>query len=394
MTHFISHDFDSELQLRVERIRIMMADRGIDALLVAGNTNLYYLSGRIFRGYIYLPIEGDLHFFIIRPNDFEAADYLTYVRKPEQIAAWIKESNLTLPKRVGLEFNDLFYSDVERLRKVFPDAEITDSSMLLRHTRMIKTPYEIEKMRQDGLHQAAAYHRITRLYRKDMTDVEFQIEIERALRLEGCLGFYRTAGSLMEINMGSVIAGANADNPTPYDFAMGGAGTDSSLPVGANGTTILPGSTVMVDMNGSFNGYQTDMSRVWALGELPELAHKAHECSRRILRELERIGVPGEKCSRLYDVAVEIAKADGLETYFMGHKQKAAFIGHGVGIELNEQPVLTPRSKDLLEESMTIAIEPKFVIPSVGPVGVENTYVVRPSGLECITPFPEEIQEL
>lgn len=394
MTHFISHDFGSELQLRAERIRTMMADRGIDALLIAGNTNLYYLSGRIFRGYVYLPLEGDLHFFVIRPNDFEVTDSLTYIRKPEQITAWLADNDYSLPATVGLEFNDLFYSDVERLRKLFPDANITDSSLLLRHARMIKTPYEIEKMRQDGQHQAAAYHRITRVYRQNMTDVEFQIEIERTLRLEGCLGFYRTAGSLMEINMGSVIAGANADNPTPYDFAMGGAGADSSLPVGANGTTIRPGTTVMVDMNGSFNGYQTDMSRVWGLGELPELAHKAHECSRRILRELERIGVPGEKCSRLYEAAVEIAKSEDLEDYFMGHRQKAAFIGHGVGIELNEQPVLTPRSKDLLEDSMTIAIEPKFVIPSVGPVGVENTYVVRPAGLECLTPFPEEIQEL
>ena len=78
----------------------------------------------------------------------------------------------------------------------------------------------------------------------------------------------------------------------------------------------------------------------------------------------------------------------------MGHAQKAPFIGHGVGIQLNELPVLTPRSKDVLTENMVLAIEPKFVVPKVGAVGVENTYRVTSSGLECLTPFPEEIADI
>ena len=96
----------------------------------------------------------------------------------------------------------------------------------------------------------------------------------------------------------------------------------------------------------------------------------------------------------LYKKAMEIVEGEKLEDYFMGHTQKATFIGHGVGIELNEQPVVTARSKDVLEENMTIALEPKFVLPGVGAVGVENTYVVTPEGLKSLTIFPEEIQEL
>ena len=78
----------------------------------------------------------------------------------------------------------------------------------------------------------------------------------------------------------------------------------------------------------------------------------------------------------------------------MGHTQKAGFIGHGVGIEVNELPVLAPRSRDVLEEGNVIAIEPKFVIPHVGAVGIENTYLVRKDGLECLTKSPEDISEL
>ena len=87
-------------------------------------------------------------------------------------------------------------------------------------------------------------------------------------------------------------------------------------------------------------------------------------------------------------------KEAGLEEYFMGLKQKAGFIGHGVGIEVNEMPVIAPRSRDILEAGNVIALEPKFVIPSVGAVGIENTYVVRDNGLECLTNAPEEIAEL
>lgn len=154
------------------------------------------------------------------------------------------------------------------------------------------------------------------------------------------------------------------------------------------------GETVMVDVNGCFNGYQTDMTRVWSIGEPSPLALKAHECSRRILRSLEQLGHPGTEVAELYRRAEAIVAEEGLQPYFMGHRQHAPFIGHGVGIELNETPPVTGRSRELLRENMTLALEPKFVIPGVGAVGVENTYVVRPDGLENITAFDEDLRNL
>ena len=106
------------------------------------------------------------------------------------------------------------------------------------------------------------------------------------------------------------------------------------------------------------------------------------------------MGKPGVQAADLYNLAISIAKEAGLENYFMGHTQKAGFIGHGVGIEVNEWPVLAPRSRQVFEKGNVIALEPKFVIPGVGAVGIENTYVVTDNGLECLTPFPEEIAEL
>lgn len=383
-----------EVALRLDRLAASMREAGMEAMLVASNANIYYAAGRVFRGYVYITSEGRTLYFVIRPNDFVAGDDIVMIRKPENIPAELAKKGLSLPANLGLELDTLPYSDVMRLSKAFPESGISNASPLLRKARQVKTDYEINLMKEDGLHQAAVYHKISRLYKRDMTDVEFQIEIERVLRLEGSLGFLRVSGQLMEINMGSVIAGDNADMPAPYDFAMGGGGVSPALPGGADGEIMHVGETVMVDVNGCFNGYQTDMTRVWRLGDVSDLAVKAHDCSRRILHELERMALPGTEVCALYRRAEEIVAEEGLQAYFMGHRQQAAFIGHGVGIELNETPAITPRCKDLLKENMTLAIEPKFVIPGVGAVGIENTYVVRPDGLECITPFPEEMQDL
>lgn len=389
----LTQELEEEFLLRVSKVRLAMEKYRLDAVLLASTVNIFYMTGGVCRGYFYLPVDREPLFFVIPPAVAAGAIEVS-IRKPEQIAELLAARGYDMPERVGLEFDDLYYSEVERLKKVFASSEVCDATKVMREARVVKTPYEISRMREDGVKHCAVYSRIDRCYKEDMTDLEFQIEIERVLRLEGCLGFLRVAGSKMEINMGSLLAGPNADVPSPYDFSMGGAGVDPSLPVGASGMIMKPGMSVMVDMNGGFNGYQTDMTRCWFIGKVDDKARKAHECSRAILRDLESFARPGVVIGDLYRRAVKIAEEAGLSQYFMGHAHKVAFIGHGVGIELNEAPVIMDRNKGLLEENMTIAIEPKFVLPSVGALGVENTYVVTADGLENLTPFNENLNEL
>ena len=93
-------------------------------------------------------------------------------------------------------------------------------------------------------------------------------------------------------------------------------------------------------------------------------------------------------------MALEIVSKAGFADYFMGTIQKAGFIGHGIGLELNEQPVFAPRSKTRLESGMVFALEPKIVLPNVGPVGIENSWIVNPDNLERITLCPDNIIDL
>ena len=389
----IPDNFINEINLRIDKIKAELVKNNADAALVGANANIYYTTGRFYRGYVFISLDKKPVWFVIKPQVYEKEDEVIYIRKPEEIPSKLYEAGYSLPSSIALEENDLTYADILRLKALFPDAELINASPLLKRARMVKTFWEIEEMKIDGIHHTKVYNEVKECYKPGMTDLELQIEIEKKLRLEGALGVSRVSGNLMEINLGSVISGNNADNPGPYEFTMAGSGVHQSLPVGADNSPILEGNTVMIDMNGAFNGYQTDMTRVWSLGETSELAKKAHDCSIKILRSLESNGVPGFPVKEMYDLAIGLVEKENLKEYFMGHNSQVGFIGHGVGIELNELPVITPRSKDILEENMTLAIEPKFVIPGIGAVGIENTYVVSKKGLINITPFPEEIMK-
>lgn len=362
------------------------------ALLIADNAMLYYLTGRVYSGWAFIPVDENVNpvWFVRRPVELTGKDVVE-VRKPEEIPSRLEALGISLPEAVGLEMDALPYSTITRLQAVFPGAESYTASPIVAAARSVKTPLEISMMERSGVIHTAVYHKIPSLFSPGMTDFELDVAIEHLSRLEGCLGQFRIAGKSMEFFMGNVLTGENADAPSPYDFALGGKGMDPSLPVGASGEEIKPGTTVSVDVNGDYTGYMTDMTRVFSYGDIPSEAKTAHECSLAIHREFRRMALPGTKASDIYEMAARLAREAGFERYFMGHRQKAGFCGHGVGIEINETPVIAPRSRDILQAGNAIAMEPKFVIPHVGAVGIENTYIVTPEGARCITNAPEEI---
>lgn len=383
-----------ELKLRRDKIRALMAQQGIDAALITCNVNLIYTYGRVVSGYLYLPLNAPARLFIKRPNDIEG-EHIHPIRKPEQITGLLKECGLPLPVKLMLEGDELPFTEYNRLAACFPETEVVScGTALIRQARSIKTPIEIEMFRRSGIAHAKAYEQIPSVYQPGMTDRQLSVEIERLMRLEGCLGIFRVFGQSMEIFMGSLLAGDNAAVPSPYDFALGGKGPDPSLPGGVSGTLLQAGQCFMVDMGGNFYGYMGDMSRVFSIGKLPEQAYAAHQTCLEIQEEIVAMAKPGTVCEDMYNKAIEIVTKAGFADYFMGVDQKAKFIGHGIGLEINEMPVLAPRMKQELEPGMVFALEPKIVLPGIGPVGIENSWAVTTDGLEKLTLCKEEIIEL
>ena len=397
MTHLHNINLlgEDERNLRLRKVTAAMEASGIDCAIISTNVNIFYLTGRIFSGYIYISADGTPPvYFVKRPTDI-TDERAIKIHKPENMPDELLRMGITVGKRIGLELNRLPYNLACRIAAAMHTAPGFNADSALDIARSVKTPVEIEEIRASGIKLADVYRHIPTLYHPGMSDIELQIGIERLLRMQGCLGQFRIAGDDMDIFMGNVLAGDNADAPSPFDFAMGGAGISPSLPVGADGTLLHKGMSVMVDMNGNFSGHMADMTRCFSVGDIDRRALDAHRISIDICAELRQMARPGAEARALYYKAENMAKEAGFHEYFMGHRQHAGFVGHGVGIEVNEQPVIAPRSKAVLAAGNVIAIEPKFVIPGIGAVGIENTYAVRVDGsADCLTEGPEEIINL
>jgi Xaa-Pro aminopeptidase len=388
----------NEQEIRIEKIRKEMQSAGADAFLITSNVNLYYAVGQVVTGCLYIPLEGAPLLFVRRPAGFKPATghdlSLRYIRKPEQITEMMAEHSIPLPQCIMLEGDSLSHGEWLRYEAVFRQARVINGTPAIQRARSIKTETEIELIRQSGRHHAAAYGKIPELYRPGMTDLELSIEIEREMRLAGNLGIFRVFGQSMEIFMGSVLAGDNACEASPYDFALGGKGLHPSLPVGANNSVLRHGTTLMVDMGGNFTGYMTDMTRTYSIGKISGKAYRAHQTALEIQDGIACMMRPGVVCEDIYNRSLEIAKREGLEGCFMGIRQQARFVGHGVGIEVNELPVLAVRSRSEIEPGMVLAVEPKFVMEGTGAVGIENTFVVTADGNEKLTILDEKIIDL
>jgi Xaa-Pro aminopeptidase len=379
-----------DLFFRQTKVQKALRKTGAEGILLTADVNIYYMTGLVFNGYYYLPADGDPLLFVKRPGGL-SGERLFSIRKPEQIPELFASNGWKLPENVLLETDEISYNECMRLQSVFHFKKIENATVFMRRIRMVKTAWETGQLRLSADRHAATYARIPDCYRPGMTDLRFQAEIEHQMRLHGSIGVFRAFGSNMHIFMGSLLAGENAETPSPSDFALGGGGQTALYPIGANGTLLKEGMAVMVDMAGNYTDYLTDMTRVYSIGTLPEQACRAHQVSLEIQDAVERTARPGVACADLYNLAHSLVEKAGLTAYFMGTRQQAKFVGHGIGLEINEPPVLTPRSKEVLEPNMTFALEPKFVIPQVGAVGIENSFLVTDTGLEKLTSFKEDI---
>lgn len=384
-----------EIRLKVSQINEALRAAEVDSLLLSSVPNCLYLLGSVFQGYIYIHVEEELPLlFVERPTHVLEGfpeDRLFSVRKPELIPDLLSERGRSISNTTALELGYLPVTDYQRLSKLSPNGVSgLDASVLMRQVRSLKTAHEIADIRRLAQLHMEIYKLVPTLYEEGMTECDLQHAIEYQMRRRGSIGLFRAFGARTEIFMGNIISGRNADNPAPYDFTMGGRGT-YAMPMGASDEVIMPGTTVMVDMSGNYGVYQTDITRTYYLGSLPPEVHKAHQISKELQQWFASYAKEGAAVSEVFNHSAKVAEEAGLADYFMGHANKVKFVGHGVGIEINEVPVLTARSKEIFRSGMVIAFEPKFVFPQVGAVGVENTYIIGEEGAESITPLPEEL---
>jgi Xaa-Pro aminopeptidase len=225
----------------------------------------------------------------------------------------------------------------------------------------------------------------------EITEITLAGRIEGYYRSLGHQGGVRVRTFNQEVFYGHLMSGVNLATPSFFEAATGGSGLNPSYPQSAGRKLLGSNEPIMVDYVAVHDAYMADQTRIFVLGSLPERLVKAFEAAVRIEQYLRENAKPGARCSELFAATQKLANQAGFGDHYMGYGERVRFVGHGIGIELDEWPVLARGVQTLLEAGMIIAIEPKFLFPDLGVVGLENTFVVRPHGLEALTHSPQQI---
>ena len=381
-----------ELEYRIGKLQAYMADAEIDAVIVVQNADLFYFTGTTQSGALYVPAAGE-PIYMVRKEFFRARmesglKEVVPFASMKAIPGILAGFGYGQPSRIGMELDVVPVNFFDRYRTVFPSAEYVDASPLIRRVRMIKSHYEIHLL-QDAANQVdKVYRRAREVIREGMTDLELAAELEFAARKEGHQGLVRMRAFNAELFYAHVFSGTDTAVPAYVDTPLGGLGLNPSFGQGAGLKRIEKGEPIIVDFAGCVDGYLVDQTRVFALGGLSDRMKRAYDDMLRVQERMTEVAVPGTPWGEVYDVCLALAVELGYADSFMGAKgAQVSFIGHGIGIEVDEYPFIAKGFKEMvLEPGMVFAFEPKVVFPGEGAIGIEDTfYISHYEGLKQLT---------
>jgi Xaa-Pro aminopeptidase len=384
-----------EIEARLASLQEKMAGSGPEAAILVQNTDLYYFTGSCQAGHLVVPVQGEPVYLVRKSLERARLESpLGSIRQQHSLAdvdAVLKEVTPGA-KTVGLELDVLPYNHYRRYASLLPGCSLTDISGLIREIRMVKSSYEVTLIKEAAKMAAAMFDRIPVLLKAGKTEVSLAGELESVLRSLGHQGAIRMRSFNQELFYGHLMSGKNLLYPSFLDSPTGGTGLSPAYPQSAGHKKINRDEPVQVDYVSAYGGYLVDKARIYCIGRLPPLLEEAHRAALVIQEEIVKAARPGVPCSDLYLLAMTTAKELGYAGNFMGiGGDRTGFVAHGIGLELDELPVMAPKFNIPLQEGMVFALEPKMFLPGHGVVGVENTFLVTAAGVEKLTDYPEDV---
>ncbi len=386
----------TELNSRAAALQRALPEENIDLALVRQRADLFYYAGVMVDGFLAVAPQGSPLLLVRRPRGRDAPIPSPWPRvfyqDLQELPEILERSGLSPRGALGLELDVMPAGFYQRIReRLFPQQPILDVSPLIRRQRMVKSPYEIEQLRRAAAILDQVHGQVPELLQPGITELELSAALEYRLRLLGHQGFVRVRNWELELFYGHVLSGTAGLAASYNDSPSGGLGFSPAFPQGPSLKKLAVAEPISVDLVACVNGYVVDMTRMYALGSLPERAWEAWQAVREIYAAMQQEARPGVAPGKLFHRLWDLVRARGLQDYFMGQgPDRVGFLAHGVGLELDEFPFLSARFPFPLAENMVLAFEPKFFLPEIGMVGLEDTGVITPSGVEWLTRSPRE----
>jgi Xaa-Pro aminopeptidase len=387
---------ESELKPRIVDLQQRLGQNNVDGVLILQKTDLFYYSGTAQQGWLYIPESGDPLLMIFkdyqRAREESGIDRVVSLVSPKEIPETILSFGYGLPKTLGLEMDVLSANQYIVFQQIFSQAAIVDISLQIRLQRAVKSDYEIGLMRKAAQMADKLAAKVPDIIKPGMSEIEFAGLLEAHARSLGHQGLIRMRMWDNDLFYGHIMAGPGAAVPSCFASPTGGMGVNPSIAQGPGFNLIKRNEPILVDYVFALNGYLSDHTRIYCIGNLFDDLLSAHDVMLEIQEKVKQKAIPGSISGQLYDMMMSQAYDYGYKDYFMGAgDRKIRFAGHGLGLELDEFPFIAKGQTLALEKGMMIALEPKVVFPEKGVVGIENTLLVTDNGLESLTTFSDKI---
>ena len=382
-----------ELMLRREKFVALMNSSfpRWNCAVIMESVNKYYFTGTIQDGVLVIRRDGSLVYGVRR--SLERALEESPLLQGEIIGiSTYRDLAQTMGGNLGevyVEGDTMPIVTRDRLAKYFNMENVGFLDSVVRTVRSVKSPYELEAMRQSGEAHRKLYEEIVpTLLCEGITEHEFLGELSREMYRMGYQGVARFHQFQIDINLGQIGFGTNILAPTWFDSPGGSRGNGPWNPYsGDPGRKLKKGDSVFLDTAFGMRGYHSDKTQVYFFGgEPPRDFLEAHSFCIDIQKRLAQMLKPGEIPSKIYETVMASIPPERQDCFMgvsPGHRVK--FLGHGVGLNIDEFPVIAKGFDEPLEENMVIALEPKHAVAGTGMAGVEDTYLVTKQGGECLT---------
>ena len=380
----------SELRDRMERFRLRMErDHPTwEFAAIFGRANQFYLTGTMQDGVLLIPRDREAVLWVRRSLERALDESFFPDIRPMRSYRDAAAGMGACPGVIHVETEVVPLALLERFQKHFPCTEVRALDLQAAMVRAKKSAYELAIMERAGkIHRRVLEDAVPGMLREGMSEAELGGEVFSRLVREGHHGITRFGMFGTEMVLGQLGFGENSLYPTGFDGPGGCRGMAPGAPVlGSRDRTLRSGDLVFVDCGCGVQGYHTDKTVTYTFrGPVSEEAVEAHYRCVEVQDEAASLLRPGVMPSEIYETILGSLDPAFLEN-FMGYgNRRVQFLGHGIGLAVDEAPAIARGFDEPLEEGMVFAIEPKKGVRGVGMVGIENTFVVTRGGGRCIT---------
>jgi Xaa-Pro aminopeptidase len=337
-----------EISQRVSRLQHRLQEAPVDGALILDPLNMYYYTGTLQQGVVFVPIEGEPVFLVRR--SYERAQRVTPLKRVFPIKGFSQLQGILADlglqtNMLGVAETTLSVSVFKTLAKAFPGGTFTDISTLLSMIRAVTSEYEVELIRKAGARHEMVYDAIPSMIHEGMTEWALGTEIHKGMLALGFTGVTRFSALGGELDMGIVSFGESGNYPTASVGPGGLVGLSPAFPLVGGKKKLRRGEPIFVDTGFGYEGYFTDKTRIFSLGAPPAPALDAHKICLDIQGAVRHRIKPGAVPSQIYEeVYNELVYPRGFEKHFMGFgSNQVFFLGHGIGLAIDEIPAIASK---------------------------------------------------